>query len=309
MKERTSRKLAYLTNVGAAVLAVTIGIVLFYNHSQSGDESSSQQDEMMADAAAPSEGEEEALLLATAIEEGTFELGEIERQITEKSVRLQELEDLIEIRSVELERIEVLLAEKGIELQEVVAALRTGDYDQLSALDDKMQAFTDPSTDPVEASLQTGLPNADSGAADFSVDIRKIGEIIQKARIEANPVANSETDRLLVEIHFEVGSSDLTIGGQTRAMVAAETVSEMKLQAIRIEAHSDTTGPAEVNARLSEARANSVARIFAEAGIPESAIQVVAVGEDPGRLPVATPDGTPEPLNRTVAVYPVALTN
>lgn len=316
MKQGTSRKLAYLANGGAAVCAVIIGTVLYINNTQSDDPSSTPADQQVAAAvASATPGTEAAQVIAdpaTRSEElatRTRQLDEIELQISERSAELEDLENLIEDRRFQLKEIEATLAKKGIELDKVVSALRTADYQMLATLDEKMQDFMGSDADIVPAKLGPGAPGAGMPSATLNADIRKIGEIIQKARVDANPAANSATESLLVEIHFEVGSADLSIGGQTRAMAAAQVISEMSLQAIRIEAHSDTTGPAEVNTRLSAERAEAVARVFAEAGIPNSAIQIVAMGEDPEGLPVATPDGTPEPLNRTVGVYPIALTN
>jgi outer membrane protein OmpA-like peptidoglycan-associated protein len=45
-----------------------------------------------------------------------------------------------------------------------------------------------------------------------------------------------------------------------------------------------------------------VAEALAAAGVPPEAITVAVHGEDPAGLPVPTPDGVPEPLNRCVEI-------
>ncbi len=304
MKERTSHRRAYLAGTSAALLAGVVGISLLFGGDQSGVVSGAGSDAPVEPVAA-----QDSPQSLPDMAEFSATLEEIELTLSERSAQLKDLENLIEIRRTELEQLEVLLAEKGIELQEIMAALRSADYAALVHLDEKMGAFGDAMDDPLRTTVQSGANDGGAEGPALSADVRKIGEIIHKARIEANPNAPSTTESMLVEILFEVGSSDLTIGGQTRAMVAAQAITEMQLQAVRIEAHSDTVGPSDVNDRLSVARAQAVARIFHQAGVPESAIQIVAMGEDPGGLPVATPDGTSEPLNRIVGVYPISLTN
>ncbi|MEM8571158.1 MAG: OmpA family protein [Pseudomonadota bacterium] len=255
---------------------------------------------------------------------------ELQSVIAERSKELAALDDLIAERQGELAGLEAMLAEKGLELRGIMDAIRTRNREMLDIIDNKIQKAMAPdaeahlvtaAADPIaalESDKQTvvsapepgqnGAPDADFSIA-FEADLRKIGEIVQQARLEANPDAAPTDNRLLVRIHFEIGSSDLTIGGQTQAMAAAQVLSGMPLHAVRLEAHTDTVGPADANARLAAERADAVARILSEAGIPQEAIETKAYGEDRTGLPVMTPDGTPEPLNRSVSVYPVALTN
>ncbi|MEX0914268.1 MAG: OmpA family protein, partial [Wenzhouxiangellaceae bacterium] len=54
---------------------------------------------------------------------------------------------------------------------------------------------------------------------------------------------------------------------------------------IRIEGHTDSTGPAALNLRLSEARANAVNDALIERGIDAARLKAVGMGED---FPIAT---------------------
>ena len=83
----------------------------------------------------------------------------------------------------------------------------------------------------------------------------------------------------------------------------------MSTDDLTLEKLTDTVGAADANAALARARAEAVARVFTEAGLPADAIEIAALGEAPDTLPVVTPDGTAEPLNRSVGIYPVSLTN
>lgn len=110
----------------------------------------------------------------------------------------------------------------------------------------------------------------------------------------------------IAEVHFESGSSALTVGGQTRALAAAAVLTALDGSLIRLTGHTDTTGSPEQNRRLSEARAQAVADMLVSAGIPAERIEIVPHGQDPDALPIATGPGVREPLNRCVAIWPVS---
>jgi outer membrane protein OmpA-like peptidoglycan-associated protein len=69
---------------------------------------------------------------------------------------------------------------------------------------------------------------------------------------------------------------------------------------IRVIGYADTAGPAELNRRLSQERAQAVADALAAQGVPRDAIDVEWHGED--QLPVPTADGVAEPQNRRVRI-------
>lgn len=123
------------------------------------------------------------------------------------------------------------------------------------------------------------------------------------ASAEAAPTFIPNPDLPLVEVHFETASSRLTPGGRLRALAAASVLVERDPSQIRVTGHTDTTGPAEANLELSRARAQAVADLFVEAGLPRDRIEIAPMGEDASVLPIPTGDGISEPLNRCVGIY------
>lgn len=107
----------------------------------------------------------------------------------------------------------------------------------------------------------------------------------------------------LVEVHFETASARLTPGGRLRALAAASVLVARDPARIRVTGHTDTTGPAEINLALSRARAEAVADLFVEAGLPRDRIEIAPMGETASVLPIPTGDGVSEPLNRCVGIF------
>lgn len=247
-------------------------------------------------------------------------LGEMQETIGLKSTELRELEALIATRQEELDALEAALVEKGLELDLIVEAVRDQNYAILATLDWQINR---PGR-AVDGQTDTGSKNEVFGPdQELDRDMEKIRNIIYAARkqAEADPAAPLDlaapardagagsVDASLVQIMFESGSSELTVGGLTRTLAAAEVYSDTTTHQIRITAYTDTVGSAEANARLSQARAETVARVLTEAGIHPQAIEIVAMGEDLDNLPIATGDGVSEPLNRCVEIVPVTLVN
>ena len=79
----------------------------------------------------------------------------------------------------------------------------------------------------------------------------------------------------------------------------------MTLARVRLVGHTDRVGGAAANRRLAARRAAAVADFLVGAGVPRDLIEIDDAGE--ADLPVATADGVPEPLNRSVAIIPVPL--
>lgn len=123
------------------------------------------------------------------------------------------------------------------------------------------------------------------------------------ASAEAAPAFVPNPDLPLVQVHFETASARLTPGGRIRALAAATVLVESNPSAIRVTGHTDTTGPASVNLELSRARAQAVADLFVEAGLPRDRIEIAPMGETASVLPIPTGDGVSEPLNRCVGIF------
>lgn len=98
-----------------------------------------------------------------------------------------------------------------------------------------------------------------------------------------------ETDRGVVvtlgDVLFEVGRSDLHDDARTHLADVVELLQSEPGNRIRIEGHTDATGPAEVNSRLSQQRAEAVRDALADLGIAADRITAVGMGED---FPIAS---------------------
>ena len=98
-----------------------------------------------------------------------------------------------------------------------------------------------------------------------------------------------ETDRGVVitlgDVLFEVGESELLPAAQQNLSDVIELLESEPDKQIRIEGHTDSTGPASVNLRLSEQRAQAVREALINLGIAAGRMRAVGMGED---FPIAS---------------------
>ncbi|MGY6631895.1 MAG: OmpA family protein [Wenzhouxiangella sp.] len=104
-----------------------------------------------------------------------------------------------------------------------------------------------------------------------------------------------QTDRGVVvtlgDVLFETGQTELAAGARENLTDVVELLQTEPDKRIRIEGHTDSTGPASVNLRISQQRADSVLNELVAMGVAADRIQAVGMGED---FPIATnetPDG------------------
>lgn len=97
-----------------------------------------------------------------------------------------------------------------------------------------------------------------SGAATDAAQ-RKAVKVTQTA----DGVVISSDERIL----FDTGKSVIRDGGQVYVDRVSKMVQEQSKASIRIEGHTDNVGSADLNARLSEARAQSVKSALVKAGV------------------------------------------
>jgi outer membrane protein OmpA-like peptidoglycan-associated protein len=69
---------------------------------------------------------------------------------------------------------------------------------------------------------------------------------------------------------------------------------------VQVTGFTDTSGSADYNQRLSERRANAVAAVLVQDGVPQTNLVVTGRGENDLRVP--TPNGVREPQNRRVEI-------
>ncbi len=102
-------------------------------------------------------------------------------------------------------------------------------------------------------------------------------------------------------VFFDWNKANITPEGQQIVEAAAATYkSEPPATPIQVIGHTDTSGSAEYNQKLSVRRAQVVAGALSQAGIPQSAMTVTGVGQTDLKVP--TPDGVREPQNRRTEI-------
>ena len=101
-------------------------------------------------------------------------------------------------------------------------------------------------------------------------------------------------------VYFPFDKFDLTTEAQQVVQQAADYAKTGKATKILVVGHTDTSGSAKYNLRLSERRAKAVADALVEQGVNQSALSVDWKGKsDPA---VQTGDGVKEPLNRRATI-------
>jgi outer membrane protein OmpA-like peptidoglycan-associated protein len=103
-------------------------------------------------------------------------------------------------------------------------------------------------------------------------------------------------------VYFDSGSDSLSPASAAKVRDFADDLGASDAKTLQVVGYTDTTGPADLNQKLSEARTANVIAALIDAGVPASLISRNSAGER--NLAVDTPDGTQEPNNRRVTVTP-----
>jgi OmpA-OmpF porin, OOP family len=101
-------------------------------------------------------------------------------------------------------------------------------------------------------------------------------------------------------VYFDFDSWSLKAEQLATLQKAIETARAGGQSRITVVGHTDTSGPAEYNQKLSEKRANVVVEALVDMGARRDAITASGVGEND--LAVQTPDGVKEPKNRRTVI-------
>ena len=112
------------------------------------------------------------------------------------------------------------------------------------------------------------------------------------------PAALPEARQFVV--YFPFDQSILTTDAQAVVQSAASYATQGNATRIVVVGHTDTSGSAAYNVRLSERRARTVADALVGLGVSPGTLAVDWKGEQ--GLAVATPDGVKEPLNRRATI-------
>ena len=178
------------------------------------------------------------------------------------------------------------------------SAVADGHDDKLCnvLLDGDGEPVREADSDDIAHTNSSDCPDDDGGASVENTD----GEQKTAASDRAGDSGTAVVEPLTVYFDVNEDSLDAGASAEVDAYVAALMATSPK--ALTVVGFTDTSGPGDLNAQLSEARANSVAAALIEAGVPAGMITRGASGEDD--LAVEHPDGTREANNRRVTMTP-----
>jgi OmpA-OmpF porin, OOP family len=101
-------------------------------------------------------------------------------------------------------------------------------------------------------------------------------------------------------VFFDWDRANITPEGQQIVEAAAATYKSEPPVPVQVIGHTDTSGSAAYNQKLSVRRAQNVASALTQAGVPQNAMTVTGVGQNDLKVP--TPDGVREPQNRRTEI-------
>jgi OmpA-OmpF porin, OOP family len=101
-------------------------------------------------------------------------------------------------------------------------------------------------------------------------------------------------------VFFDWDRANITPEANQIVEAAAATYKSGPPVSVQVIGHTDTSGSAAYNQKLSVRRAQNVANALAQAGMPQSAMNVSGVGQNDLKVP--TPDGVREPQNRRTEI-------
>jgi outer membrane protein OmpA-like peptidoglycan-associated protein len=150
--------------------------------------------------------------------------------------------------------------------------------------------------------LRTGLIQgaAERYAARLAPLARILEELMRKLLLASALVFAAPLSALAADstVFFALGSAALTAESRATISQAASDFAAGGSPSVSIVGHTDTTGSAEYNMRLSQRRAEAVGQALIDAGVPAGAIVAAWRGQDD--LAVPTADNVAEPRNRRV---------
>jgi len=189
----------------------------------------------------------------------------------------------------------VLPADKVDELTQararLIAALDAGARTRKGTEAGKAQAFYDCWVEQQEENFQPK-----------DIEYCRNGFYANLDAIEDKPSAQQvpEVTTLSADVLFEFDKSTLRDQFRPELDRIAETLVRDTSTNVLVWGHTDTAGPRPYNQRLSERRAQTVARYLEGRGVSRNRMQIQGYGET--RLAVPTPDNTPEYRNRRVEI-------
>jgi OOP family OmpA-OmpF porin len=100
-------------------------------------------------------------------------------------------------------------------------------------------------------------------------------------------------------VFFDWDRANVTLDGR-QIVEAAAAYYKQAPGSVQVTGHTDTSGSAAFNQKLSVRRAQNVASVLAQSGVPQTALNVTGVGQNDLKVP--TPDGVREAQNRRTEI-------
>lgn len=154
-----------------------------------------------------------------------------------------------------------------------------------------------------------GAIGAVGGAAIGNALDRQAAELERDIANEDVTVTNTG-DRLIVtlpqDILFAIDSSNVNSGLRSDLLTVADSLQSYPDTTVQIVGHTDNTGSAAYNQGLSERRANSVADVLMDGGVPFSRIETYGRGEDQPVASNLTDEGRAQNRRVEIVILPTA---
>ncbi len=142
---------------------------------------------------------------------------------------------------------------------------------------------------------------------------RKTG-VMDKAQVNAEfakALAAQPLPPVSYILNFEFGTAVLTPDSRAKIARIIDSINARKMVEISVSGHTDRVGPAAVNKRLAAVRAEQMAIILMENGVPEASIVVESHGEGNPLIPTADgvsgtekpPGGGRDPIGEGSSLY------
>ena len=118
---------------------------------------------------------------------------------------------------------------------------------------------------------------------DVSIPIQQKEKVVEKTepKIENKPEPKKEEPRsfTLRNIKFDVDAATISDKNIPELDTVAQIMQENKTLKVKVTGHTDNKGSSEYNQKLSKQRANAVAEILIQKGVPENRIQTFGKGD------------------------------
>lgn len=165
------------------------------------------------------------------------------------------------------------------------------------------------SDDKAKGALVGGAVGAIGGAAIGNALDRQEAELRQQLNNQNIGITNTG-DRLIVtmpqDVLFAVDSYTVQPGLRADILTVAQNLQRYPNSTVQVVGHTDNTGDAGYNQQLSERRANAVADVLMNGGVPFGRIQTYGRGEDQPVASNLTEQGRAQNRRVEIVILPTA---